>query len=483
MSPCRAAAVIVSVSAHARKLRHRVFGRLVKMEAKPGEATEADKAFFKSMIRRDIMRERYSEFRDFDVHLMETGVMPLLLQGLDALAQHVDELGVIPGHHPNPRKDPQAKERFNPRIWLAQYILRNHPAHVHGGEGREDVPNYNAFGEWASIERGRRELINRRVHVENLWRSMERKSQGQVLNVNHMPFFVDSLDDFWNLQGALRSKLPKTFHEVLKKASGTDQVSFEEVWEYFEKLFEDTDVLRVEDFERGEQLKREDDKRVAKEAEERDRKEQLSRARQERRVALTAQFETVKADLASDAEVLRILNNGAVLAGVEDEENAVSLAGEHVQWIKQMIQLWGVDMHGGGSSGGSGVWNDAALAAWKTWAKRYSPQGGAAKVDAMNLGILMSLESYTELFLAKVFPTEAEAVASGGQAEKGMAVRRIEDRGVVYVAHAVDDETGQVVEVELPDEMAEEVKRRLATERGPVLVSVNLEDTCVTQFL
>jgi len=445
--------------------------------------TEADVAFFKSMIHRDNpSAPRKPEHRDFDVYLMETGLMPLLLQGLGALAKHVDQMGHKQFQQSSSDHDAQ-KSRFNPRIWLAQYILRNHPGHVRAGgdsETREDIPNYAAFSEAALIEKGRRELLRRRPQIENLWQSMERKTQGQFLNVNHMPLFVDLLDDQWNLKGGLRSKLPKHFMHALGKSSGTDEVHFLEFWKYFEKLFEEGDLLRVEDFERGAMLKKEEDLRLEREAEERERKEQISRAREERRAALVAQFETVRADLASDTEALRILNNGAVLSGVEDEENAVSLSGEHVQWIKQMIKLWGVDM---AQAGGAGVWNDQALAAWKSWAKRYSPHGEAGKVDAGNLEILMSLESYSELFLAKAFPTEAEAAASGWQAEKTLGIRRVEDRGVEYIAQVVDDETGQVIEVSLPDALAEEVTRRLATERGPIMVSVNLEDNCVGQLV
>ncbi|CAE7433859.1 unnamed protein product [Symbiodinium necroappetens] len=61
---------------------------------------------------------------DFDVYLMEKGVMPLLLQGLDALSKHVDKVaqGTTMG---------SSKQKFNPLVWLAQYLLRNHPGRIH----------------------------------------------------------------------------------------------------------------------------------------------------------------------------------------------------------------------------------------------------------------------------------------------------------------------------------------------------------------
>merc|ERR1719409_820224 len=143
--------------------------------------------------------------------------MPLLLQGLSALARHVDRMG-----HSASRQENTA--RFNPRIWLAQYILRNHPGHQTGATGEmEDLPNYASFTERASIERGRRELRRRRSQVEAIWGSMERRTQGQTLNVNHMPLFGETLDESWNLQGTLRSKLPKHYMEALGKTSGTER--------------------------------------------------------------------------------------------------------------------------------------------------------------------------------------------------------------------------------------------------------------------
>merc|ERR1719183_3028995 len=82
--------------------------------------------------------------------------MPLLLQGLDALSRHVDKINSKGG------QGADSTLRFNPLVWLAQYLLRNHPRHVKDHR----TPMYEQFSELANIERGRRCLLRQREQMK-----------------------------------------------------------------------------------------------------------------------------------------------------------------------------------------------------------------------------------------------------------------------------------------------------------------------------
>merc|ERR1719424_970213 len=84
--------------------------------------------------------------------------MPLLLQGLDALSRHVDQN----------QNDGGDIRKFNPLVWLAQYMLRNHPRHVKDHR----TPMYEKFSELANIERGRRCLLRREDQMHEVWNEM-----------------------------------------------------------------------------------------------------------------------------------------------------------------------------------------------------------------------------------------------------------------------------------------------------------------------
>lgn len=428
-----------------------------------GGESKLDQAFFKSLIRRD--NNAPKDLKDFDVYLMEKGLMPLLQRGLDALARKYEKI-----NEQNQTRSYEDQRKFNPKVWLAQYLLRNHPSHLRDNTSR-DAPNYAGYREWALIEKGRRELQKRKHQVEQAFAAYERTVQGQRLNVLHMPNYVEQLDEMWNLNGQLSSQLKIDWKEALGKSAGSDHVGFDDFWDWFENFFENADILRTADFEAGAARRREEEERNEAEREERERREQRQKASAERRSQLLQQFEALVADLNTDDEVLKILNQGAVLSGVEDEENAVNLEGDHIAWIKQTMRLWDVDVDQGSN------WNDASLASWRNWAARYTQDGAAAKVDAANLGILIGVESYTNLFLARMYPTDAEAAAQG---ERGrtLEVQHVADDGVDCTAEVIDDETGEVYQVSLPDELYEEVKARLGNKEA-VMANVNLGKLCV----
>ncbi|CAE7663978.1 unnamed protein product [Symbiodinium pilosum] len=172
---------------------------------------------------------------DFDVYLMEKGVMPVLLQGLDALSKHVDKVatGTTMG---------SSKQKFNPLIWLAQYLLRNHPSHIHDHR----TATYDKIRELAEVERGRRNLLRKQEEFENAWTVLS--EDHEHMPMAQTPRVIEKLDATWKLEGEFmrRAKLPEI------KAADPEKVKFSEFWESFEALVKEGDLLRMSVFQDAE---------------------------------------------------------------------------------------------------------------------------------------------------------------------------------------------------------------------------------------
>jgi hypothetical protein len=422
--------------------------------------------FFQRMLRRD--NRAPPEYRDFDVYLMEKNLMPLLLQGLDALSRHIDKM------HSKKNMDNDSRARFNPLVWLAQYLLRNHPLHCRDHRN----PMYHDFSDMALIEKGRREMLRRKGPIEDAFHRMEKRVDGNQVKLVHIPMFIESLDELWSLEGLFVEKMPKDFRDgsLVQTQDGTPTgtVLFEDFWKYFEDKVEKNDVLRASDFQEAQQRKREEERRVKRQAEEADRREERVKEMQEKRGDLGSRFEACMADLYLDEEINKIINHGAVLGGVEDEEGMVPVVGQHVQMIKTMMTLWGVHVD---MEAQADHWNDAALASWKEWLNRHSVEDSSV-VDADNLRALTDMDAFNA-YLARAYPAD-DSMEDG--MERCMQIQKFIDDEIEYLAEVVDEETGETVQVSLPDEVAEEVRQRLEAEEV-VMAKVDIVNNTITTVL
>jgi len=422
--------------------------------------------FFQRMLRRD--NRAPPEYRDFDVYLMEKNLMPLLLQGLDALSRHIDKM------HSKKNMDSDSRARFNPLVWLAQYLLRNHPMHLK--DHRSSM--YHDFSDWALIEKGRRETLRRKGQIEDAFHRMEKKVDGNQVKLIHMGMFIESLDELWSLEGLFIERMPKDFRDgsLVQTQDGTPNgtVLFEDFWKWFEEKVEKNDVLRASDYQEAQQRKREEERRIKRQAEEAERKGERDEEMQQKRTELSSRFEACMADIYLDEDIDKIVNHGAVLGSVEDEEGMVPVVGPHVQMIKTMIDLWGVHVD---LEAQADHWNDAALASWKEWLHRHSAEE-VNVVDAANLRALTDMDQFN-VYLARAYPTED---SMDGGLERLMQVQKFIDDEIEYLAEVVDEDTGEVVQVSLPDEVAEEVRQRLEAEEV-VMAKVDLVNNTITTVL
>jgi hypothetical protein len=272
--------------------------------------------------------------------------------------------------------------------------------------------------------------------------------------------------------------MPKDYRDgkLVPTSDGTPDgtVLFEDFWKWFEERVEKNDVLRAADFQEAQQRKREEERRIKRQAEELERKDERAKEMMAKRAELHAKFEACMAEMYLDEEINKILNHGAVLGGVEDEEGMVPVVGQHVQMIKTMMTVWGVHVD---MTAQEDHWNDNALASWKEWLNLHSSEETNV-VDAVNLRALTDNDGFNA-WLARAYPAD-DSMECG--MERCMQIQKFIDDEIEYLAEVVDEETGELVQVSLPDEVAEEVRQRLEADEV-VMANVDLVNSTVTTVL
>eukprot|EP00434_Breviolum_minutum_P019205 symbB.v1.2.016927.t1/scaffold1304.1/size242089/21 len=207
---------------------------------------------------------------------MENGVMPVLLQGLDALSRHVDKLASGKSDGSSSAR----KQKFNPLTWLAQYLLRNHPTHT--SDHRDAM--YRHLHDLAAVERGRRNLLRRLPEFEATWKLY---SQGEGLSTSKIEEVVQHLDTLWNLEDEFVRCLPANFAARIP-CTDPNKVTFNEFWEFFEEVVSSNDLLRVSVFEDAER-RRQQVEQDAQDALEKARQKEANMAEEARQQSMSVE--------------------------------------------------------------------------------------------------------------------------------------------------------------------------------------------------
>jgi len=389
---------------------------------------------------------------------MEKSVMPLLLQGLDALSRHVDKIEKLQ-HKGGDEGVANGRSRFNPLVWLAQYLLRNHPRHVKDHR----TPMYEKFSELANIERGRRCLLRREDQMHEVWNEMVEENGGHQILLDDIPALFERLDHKWYLEGALLERVPQDFSKieiggVAKEGDQKDEVCFSDFFRWFEDFVKRSDILRASAFIDAERRQLETEQKARKAEEDAARRERALQEAMEQRSEREEQFESVTADMYTNGDVSRIMNKGAVIEGVEEKEGGPPLQGEHIALIRLMLAIWGcpVDDDTDGD-----VWNDSALAAWQAWLQARG-MDSARGVDKQTLRRLIDRDAFEE-YLQFAFPVRDEEADEDYIRQMVEVKCFVEEDGMDILVEAIDEDTGEVVHLMLPEHEVTALRERLAT--------------------
>lgn len=426
-----------------------------------------DSEFFTRMLSKKADAATQEDFRDFDVYLMEKSVMPLLLQGLDALSRHVDK-----------SKDQLSQSRdgrqFNPLVWLAQYMLRNHPRHVKDHR----TPMYEKFTELASIERGRRCLIRKREQIQDVWNELLTDknmvsegagAKGVSLEVDDISDVFERLDQAWYLEGALLEKLPQDWSAVDMKKTKDNEVCFADFFDWFEAYVKSNDILRATAFSDAERRQQEIEQQKLKEQEDAARRARAMKEALEQRSELEEHFETVTADMYINSECGRIMNKGAIIDGVEEKEGGPPLQGEHIVLIRLMLGIWGCPVN---DDTDGDIWNDVTLASWQMWLKARGLDASRG-VDKNTIRRLVDKDEFEE-YLQRTFPVKDDD-ADDDYIKQVVEVKGFVEDEIDILVEAVDEDTGELLHLTLAEHEVEELKARLAeaTAQTPVLATAD----------
>lgn len=445
-----------------------------------------DHGFFEKALQRldDTEDDDEGEEMDYDLYLMEKSVMPLLLQGLEALARHMDKATTADG-------PPHSKVPFNPLTWLAQYMLRNHPKLVNDHRS----PMYHQFTELALAERGRRTLMRRRAQMEEVWLKMEKEFKAarrdQVrMTAADVPEYIRQLDECWCLEGMFHKKLPQLPTDYSSvQHEGMDFLLFEHFWQWFEAYIAKHDVVRAQAFAEAEERRIEAEKKAQQLMEEKERRETIILEVHELRRSLEESFDALSADMYTNNELALILNKGYTLelpdpSEVKPRDGTVPIVGEHVTLLLCLLDLWGCPLPDGSLQD---QWSDAAVQAWLDWQQQSAPESlqRGKTLDGAGLRAMLIRDAYQDYLMTsnKVNIDPEMLKIIDHQVEISKVVGETEDT-LDFLVEALDEETGEILQLSLPEAYIEEVRLRLAEQGGePVVARVDLVSGRVKQLL
>ncbi len=182
----------------------------------------------------------------FDIYLAKS-IYPTLVPGLEELAREVDRIinsdsKLLVPDSAVETIDASIRERFNPCIYLAEYLMRTNPSHGHKNE-YQDI-----FRKYARIEKLRRFFQMKRQRIYKHF--MLQPYQGNFIR-RHIKEFVHALDEFLKTDNKLTDnfQVDKLF-AFLDENEATTFDHFYDVlskWALKQEVLDYEDIAKFED--------------------------------------------------------------------------------------------------------------------------------------------------------------------------------------------------------------------------------------------
>uniref|UniRef100_A0A7S3MXZ6 Uncharacterized protein n=1 Tax=Strombidium inclinatum TaxID=197538 RepID=A0A7S3MXZ6_9SPIT len=181
----------------------------------------------------------------FDIYLAKE-IYPALVPGLEELSREIDRLV----NSEEGEIDDSIKQRFNPCIFLAEYLMRNNPNH--GAK----LQYSQTFREYARIEKIRRFF---QMKKQKIYKHFCIQPYQANFTKRHIKDYVQALDGFLQMDGKLIANFKYEPH--YEEVGMEENVQFEDLYEVLTKWAANPDQLTLsfEDFAAAEDRQKPED--------------------------------------------------------------------------------------------------------------------------------------------------------------------------------------------------------------------------------
>lgn len=330
--------------------------------------------------------------------------------------------------------------------------------------------------------------------MEEVWLNMEKgfkatRKEQMRMTAADVPEYIRQLDERWGLEGLFQQKLPQLPTDYSSvQHDGMDFIPFEHFWQWFEAYIAEHDVVRANWFAEAEERRFKAEQMAQQLKEEKERRERTILEVHNLRSSLENDFDALSADVYTNDGLGLMLNKGYTLelpdpSEVKPREGTVPIVGEHVTLLLCLLDLWGCPLPDGSLED---QWSDAAVEAWLEWQSHNAPEGlqRSRALDGAGVRAMLSRDAYHNYLVYRTVNLDADMLnIVDHQVKISNVVGETEDT-LDFLVEALDEETGEILRLSLPEAHIEQVRLRLSEQGGdPVLARVDLVSGRVKQLL